>query len=376
MDYKLELKQIVAFPRCRIYRQFVNTLIDDRSIRTCGGSGLFYFISLCALANYQTSYQKYGGIRYIVFPGEWICSLVDLLPRLRVQTRRQALNILQRLEDQHWIEYSLLGRGKLVKFKIVDWEKSNRIIEANAPCVKDTGFFFCAVAQAYECVGFDRCSEMDILLDLWINAIYNDEQVQGSELGPVVYFRNGSGSPLTNYRELATRWGISKTSVARLMKKLESLGYLRLMSFPAHCGTAIYLNGYLSTMFGVSDVMVDKDEVALALDITLSLPAKKNQEDSLPVSEEQMSVPQACASVPKPVLFATIRKVAKILTAQGFSCAGCPHALYRLSPLSDCTEGLFLLTIESCGEEKRFTLRLTRSAQKFDGMGKGGFDYE
>lgn len=58
MDYKLELKQIVAFPRCRIYRQFVNTLIDDRSIRTCGGSGLFYFIALCAMANYQTSYQR------------------------------------------------------------------------------------------------------------------------------------------------------------------------------------------------------------------------------------------------------------------------------------------------------------------------------
>lgn len=39
---------------------------------------------------------------------------------------------------------------------------------------------------------------MDIVLDLRIHAIYNDEQVQGSEVDPVVYFRNCTGNPLTN----------------------------------------------------------------------------------------------------------------------------------------------------------------------------------
>ena len=42
MDYQLELKQIVDFPRCRIYREFIQTLMKDRSIRTNGGSCLFY----------------------------------------------------------------------------------------------------------------------------------------------------------------------------------------------------------------------------------------------------------------------------------------------------------------------------------------------
>lgn len=32
-EYKLELKQIVDYPRCRIYRQFIQNLISDRSIR-------------------------------------------------------------------------------------------------------------------------------------------------------------------------------------------------------------------------------------------------------------------------------------------------------------------------------------------------------
>ena len=40
-DYQLELRQVVDYPRCRIYREFMQTLIADRSIRTGGCSGLF-----------------------------------------------------------------------------------------------------------------------------------------------------------------------------------------------------------------------------------------------------------------------------------------------------------------------------------------------
>ena len=42
-DYQLEIKQVVDYPRCRIYREFVQTLIADRSIRTNGGSGLLLY---------------------------------------------------------------------------------------------------------------------------------------------------------------------------------------------------------------------------------------------------------------------------------------------------------------------------------------------
>lgn len=37
-EYQLEIKQIVDYPRCRIYRQFIQNLMADRSIRTSGGS--------------------------------------------------------------------------------------------------------------------------------------------------------------------------------------------------------------------------------------------------------------------------------------------------------------------------------------------------
>ena len=39
--YQLQIKQIVDYPRCRIYQQFIRFLMEDRSIRVSGGSGLF-----------------------------------------------------------------------------------------------------------------------------------------------------------------------------------------------------------------------------------------------------------------------------------------------------------------------------------------------
>ena len=128
------------------------------------------------------------------------------------------------------------------------------------------------IAVATELISYGKASEMDVVLDLWLSAIYKDNQVRGSEVGPVVYLRNGTGNPLLNYSDLAQRWGLSRSTVGRLLKKLADLEYLTLMSFPGRTGSVIYLNSYLSTMFQVSDVMVDKDEVAMSLNIKLHIP--------------------------------------------------------------------------------------------------------
>jgi hypothetical protein len=65
-ESQLELTQIVDYPRCRIYRQYIRTLMEDRSIRVSGGSGLVYFTVLCSYANFRTSYRRIDGIGYIV----------------------------------------------------------------------------------------------------------------------------------------------------------------------------------------------------------------------------------------------------------------------------------------------------------------------
>ena len=193
-EYQLELKQIVDYPRCRIYRQFIGMLMNDKNIRINGSSGLYYFTVLSCYANFRTSYKRIDGISYTIYPGEWLCRVSELTEWFRTRFQHQALSILKELQDRHLITYTLLGRGKLVKFKIKGWCKYNRVLDYNAPCQKDTGFFFLPISVANELVSAGRCSEMDAMLDLWVNTIYNDTQVQGSDVGPVVYMRNGTMS--------------------------------------------------------------------------------------------------------------------------------------------------------------------------------------
>lgn len=228
-EYQLELKQIVDYPRCRIYRQFIGLLMKDKSIRVGGTSGLYHFTVLSCFANFRTSYKRIDGISYTIYPGEWLCRVSELTEWFRTRFQHQALAILRELQDRHLITYTLLGRGRLVKFKIKGWCKYNRVLEYNAPCQKDTGFFFLPISVANELVSAGRCSEMDAMLDLWINTVYNDTQVQGSEVGPVVYMRNGTGSPLIGYAELAQRWGVSKATAGRYLRKMQELDYLSIL---------------------------------------------------------------------------------------------------------------------------------------------------
>ena len=55
-EYKLELKQIVDYPRCRMCRQFVHGLINNKNLRVGGINSLYYYTVLCCYANFRTSY--------------------------------------------------------------------------------------------------------------------------------------------------------------------------------------------------------------------------------------------------------------------------------------------------------------------------------
>ena len=334
MKYQLELKQLVEYPRCRIYRNFIRTLTGDRSIRTNGNSYLFYFMLLCSYANYRTSHRRLEGVSYTLTAGEWICPLSELQDSFRLRFQHQVLSILQFLEEQHYITYSVLGKNRLIKFSIQNWQKDNTVLGYSYPCKKETGFFFFPISKVHELIGLGKCSEMDILLDMWIHAIYNDTQVTGSDLGPVVYFRNCTGNPLTNYTELAERWGRSRSTVHRILKKLESLNLLTLVPFAGSSGSIIYLKNYLSTMFSISDVMIDKEEVALALRLPVHLPDDETAVPEPSISE-QIVIPDDENTIPKPYIKFVIGKVADLLQTQGLPCCQCKQAQYQLSNLSD-----------------------------------------
>lgn len=356
-EYQLEIKQVVDYPRCRIYRQFIQSLMNDRSIRVSGGSGLFYFTVLSSYANFRTSYRRIDGISYTVYPGEWVCTLKELSEWFRTRFHCQAIGILEALQQQHLISFLALGRGKVIKYKIRGWKKHNTVLEYNAPCQKDTGFFFLPVSLATEMISTGRCSEMDIVMDLWLSAVYNDPQVQGSEIGPVTYLRNGTGNPLVTYSELGTRWGVSKATVGRVLKKLSDAGYISLMTFPGRHGSVIYLQNYLSTMFQISDVMIDKEEVAMVLNIKLELPEDGQAENPEPAVEHHVCVSEGFSIVSESHIQIILGKMAKILTAQGISCFGCPKSKYKLFPLSDvCGEVYLLRTRDSSTSRMGLTI--------------------
>lgn len=335
MDYQLELKQIVEFPRCRIYRDFIQTLITDKSIRTNGGSFLFYYLILCSYANYRTSYRRMEHLVYTVGPGEWICPLKELQSWFRCKFQHQAISILNTFEEQGYISYAVMEKNKIVKFKITDWPNSNKILEYNYPCKKDAGFFFFPIAKVHELIGMGKCSEMDIVLDMWIHAIYNDPSVLSSDFAPVVYFRNNTGNPLTSFQTLANRWGLSKASVARVLKKLEDKKLVTLISFKGKYGSMIYLNSYLSVMFDVSDVMIDKEEIAMKLQLPIHIP-EENEETYVSelITGEQITVSESDSCVPDSHMKIMVAKVAELLDTQGVPCCHCQKAQYILSPLS------------------------------------------
>lgn len=377
-DYLLEIKQIVDYPRCRIYRQFIQTLINDRSIRTSGGSGLFHYTVLCSYANFRTSYHRIDGISYTVYPGEWVCSLKELSQWFRTRFQNEALKILDNLQAKHLIEYILLNRGRVVKYKIRDWKKHNTVLDYNCPCQKDTGFFFMPYATAMELLSTGKASEMDVILDLWLSAIYNDPQVYGSNIGPVAYFRNGTGSPITSYGDLSKRWGLSKPTVGRVLKKLVHMNYISLMTFQGRTGSVIYLQNYLSTMFQISDVSIDKEEVAMVLHIPVSLPADKQQQTDQ-ILEHGVIVSEDLCSVSEKHIQPIIHEVEKVLAAQEVSCYRCPKSTYKLLPLSDdCWEVILPRNLDEkairfnlqiyCGSDKiLYTFAMTLSpADEFD----------
>ena len=297
------------FPRCRIYREFIQTLMKDRSIRTNGGSCLFYFLILCSYANYSSSYRNIEHLTYKVVPGEWICSLKELQIHFRQKFQHQVISILDTLVEQNLLTYSLHEKNKIIQYKIKDWPKDNTALSYNYP------------------------------------------SVQGSDAGPVVYFRNQTGNPLFNYQELARRWKQSKSSVSRLLKKLEDTDMITLISYSGKHGNMVYLRNYLSVMFNISDVMIDKEEIAMKMQLPIhipkdTLPVKNNSECvSESITDEQIIVSQEGSCVPESHIKAIVRKVAEILEIQGISCCRCPKTKYILSPLSACKDSIYLYSL-------------------------------
>ena len=325
-NYQLQITQLVTYPRCRIYREFFQTLIADRDIHTNGCPGLFCYTALCSLASFRATHLRLEGTSYTIRPGECICPVANLTQVLRLRSRRKTLEMLRAMEDRGLLSYSLLGRGKLVRYKILDWRRCNCVLAEDCPNQNQDSHFFIPADIAADLIGSVKCSEMDILLDLLCSAVYLDERVKGSFSGQVVYLRNGTGSATVTLEELCSRWGLSHSGVRRVLRKLERTGFITLRGSAHSPEMLIYLAGELAASFQVSDILLDKDELPMAMRVPFPVSA-----DGLPGIKEAMA-----------------EKVLHLLGLQGIGCASCHR----------CTYELYLLPRNPAASEKTVHFRM------------------
>ena len=109
--YQLQIKQVVDYPRCRIYRQFVRFLMEDRSIRVSGGSGLFLFYGTLQLRKLPHLISPHR--RHQLYRLPWRMGLhpQGAVPMVPYPFQCQALAVLERLQKQHLISFQTLGHG-------------------------------------------------------------------------------------------------------------------------------------------------------------------------------------------------------------------------------------------------------------------------
>lgn len=144
------------------------------------------------------------------------------------------------------------------------------MLDNKCPSQKTSGFFFMPLSTAWKLMKGSRCSEADMYLDLWLSTIYDDPRVIGSDIGPIVYLRNGTGNPLLNYTQLAERWGVSRATVSRVLSHFEDLQYIEMISFAGNAGSVIYLRNYQETMFQMPHSSINKMKVSEAFCLRIS----------------------------------------------------------------------------------------------------------
>ena len=322
-EYQLEIKQIVEYPRCRIQKKFVEMLMCDPDIKTSGGCGLYHYTVLSSFVRFETTNRKISGVNYTVFPGELLCTIDELFVLLRVKSKYQALSILTDLQRRHFIEFNILDDGNCVKYRIKDWEKFNRAMDAFAPCHEDKGYFYLPTSVVSNLIGRRHLSEMDAFLDLWLNTVYDDNRVQSSVVDPVVYMRNETGKPTLDCGQLAKRWNVSASTAEKYLQKLKNNGYIYYKETIGENGLVVYLGKDLTSTFRVSDVLLDKEEIPMKVSVKLEL----NEEELQGVFNK---IPQLREII--------MKKVSTLLSSQGFPCFGCRKFSYRLTRISDTDE--------------------------------------
>lgn len=252
-------RQLVSFPKVRIQREWFRYFqkCKDREFQNEGSLHLFSLMALYSYADFRSTRRSIDGQVYFESPGQWTCKKSSLKRILRVHTEEQAAELMNYFEAAQLVHFELLGEEKgIVRFTIADWKRHCTTLDYNYYSYKGAGFFFFPLPVGRQLIAAARkhngirFSELDAIMDLWLHTVLNDEQVQGSEYMPLVYYRNMKGQPLLSYSYLAERWGWSKSRVGRFILRLEETGIISRISFTGSRGSVISMCRYREMIFG------------------------------------------------------------------------------------------------------------------------------
>lgn len=102
----------------------------------------------------------------------------------------------------------------------------------------------------------------------------------------------------------------------------------------------LMLHGYLATMFCMDDVSPTSQELVSCMNPSHEKEDVSSAEcaldDASKASGRVSLLPEIVSKPDIPLILENLRDA---LFASGFRCSACPHALYRLSNLSDCWKG-------------------------------------
>jgi len=151
--------------------------------------------------------------------------------------------------------------------------------------------------------------------------------------------RNGTGKPNIDCGYLSKRWNVSAKTAEKYLQKLKNHGYIYYKEDIGVNGMVIYLGRDLTAMFRVSDVLLDKEEIPMKVNVKLELDEQDLQSGFSRVPELREII---------------LNKVSTILSSQGFPCFECIKFKYSLKRVSEINESpkRYVLTL-LCGNDVR-----------------------
>lgn len=176
---------------------------------------------LASRAAFRKGKASYCGHSNAVTPGMWAGGVVGLKSILDVRRRIQALETLEKLAQEGYVQYDLDRKTKKLTYQMTDWvvECAGKECMEGAVYATDEYGFLCLprsiterlVAQNYV------FGEADAWLDLWCHSVYREPDNAFSYPAPAIQY--GKFGAILTLETLGQRWGWEKTKVWRFFQK-------------------------------------------------------------------------------------------------------------------------------------------------------------